>query len=139
MNDCDYVIQQTTPWVDKFTRFGVEALSPIEAVGVGIWTLEAEVNNGGFDRYYFNSAGDLALSTVTALKSIGAARAARILEAANAAFPDALPPGDRVKRQDALDEYVDRSHFEPLDAEFYTYPDDLLSLLASYLRRHSAS
>lgn len=139
MNDCDYVIQKTTPWVDKFARFGVEALSPIEAVGVGIWTLEAEVNNGGFDRYYFNSAGDLALSTVTALKSIGAARAARILEAANAAFPGASPPGDRSKRQDALDEHVDRSHFEPLDAEFYTYPDDLLSLLASYLRRHCAS
>jgi hypothetical protein len=120
-------------------RFGVEALSPIETVGVGIWTLEAEVNNGGFDRYYLNSAGDLALATVTALKSIGAARAARILEAANAAFPDSLPPGDRVKRQDALDEHVDRSHFEALDAEFYTYPDDLLSLLASYLRRHSVS
>lgn len=139
MNDCDYVIERTTPWVNKFTRFGVESLSPIEAVGVGIWTLEEEVNNGGFDQYYFNSAGDLALSTVTALKSIGAVRAARILEAANAAFPDASPPGDRFKRQDALDEHVDRSHFEPLDAEFYTYPDNLLSLLASYLRNHSVS
>ena len=34
--------------------------------------LEAEINNGGFDQYFFNSAGDKAAEAINALEAIGA-------------------------------------------------------------------
>ncbi|MEJ2420051.1 MAG: DUF4375 domain-containing protein [Exilibacterium sp.] len=36
------------------------------------YALEAEVNNGGFDQLFYNSAGDIAFYTAKALDSIGA-------------------------------------------------------------------
>ena len=132
MDDFDYLITRVDPWLSKYHRFGADVLTPIETVGVGVGRLEAEVTNGGFGQYYCNSGGDLALTTVGALKSIGAARAARVLEAANAEFPDASPPNERSKRQEVLD----RCRFKAHDTRFHDYRDDLLSLLANYLRQH---
>ena len=60
MSDFDYVLAVIDPWINKFIDCGANALRFEEIVGVGVWLLEAEVNNGGFDQYYFNSAGDLA-------------------------------------------------------------------------------
>ena len=37
-----------------------------------IWNLEAEINNGGFNQYYFNSSGQFADLTPDALKLIKA-------------------------------------------------------------------
>jgi hypothetical protein len=34
--------------------------------------LEAEINNGGFDQYFFNSTGDRTAETIRALELIGA-------------------------------------------------------------------
>lgn len=39
-----------------------------------MWELEAEVNNGGFIRFYSNSTGDRARETAAALRAIGADR-----------------------------------------------------------------
>jgi hypothetical protein len=132
VNDFDYLVSRVDPWISKYHRFGADVLTPLETVGVGVWMLEAEVNNGGFGQYYCNAGGDLALTTVSALKSIGAARAAGVLEAANAEFPDASPPNERSKRQEMLD----RCGFKVHDRRFQDYRDDLLSLLANYLRQH---
>lgn len=103
MSDLDYVFNLINPWLDKYIACGVESLVPEEIIGVGISTPEAEVNNGGFDQYYFNSDGELAVPTVNALKRIGAHRTAATLAAANAEFPDALPPADRSLRQQQLE------------------------------------
>ena len=47
---------------------GVKALSPGERVFLYVWNLEAEVNNGGFEQFYLNSAGDNAIETPVALR-----------------------------------------------------------------------
>jgi hypothetical protein len=41
--------------------------------------LEAEVNNGGFDQYFFKSAGDEAVAAIAALIAIGATKIAALL------------------------------------------------------------
>jgi len=51
-------------------------LSPSERVFILIWDLEAEVNNGGFNQFFFNSAGDRASATPAALRAIGRSRSA---------------------------------------------------------------
>lgn len=135
MNDFDYVLTVIDPWIGKFVDCGADTLRFEEVVGVGVWLLEAEVNNGGFDQYYFNSAGDLAVPTVDALRLIGANRTASLLAAANAEFPNLVPPSNRDARQRALDEIRDSARFGTLETEFYQGLEDLTALLALCLRK----
>ena len=138
MNDLDYVLQTIDPWLDKYINAGPDSLAPIELLAVGVWMLEAEVNNGGFDQYYFNSAGDMAIRTVDSLKSIGATNTASLLAAANAEFQNSAPPTDRTLRQDLLEEMRDRVSFSPLEQEFFQDQERLMSRLANHLRTHFA-
>jgi hypothetical protein len=137
MDDLDYVLERIDPWITKYISFGPQALTPLEAVGVGVWMLDAEVNNGGFDQYYFNSAGDLAIQTVAALKSIGAVKTAVLLACANEEFPEATPPTDRAERQRVLDEIREVARFAALEREFYRDEENRISLLAGHLKLHA--
>ena len=49
-----------------------ESLNSIEKNILYIEMLEGQVNNGGFDQYFFNSSGEYAHETLTALKEIKA-------------------------------------------------------------------
>ena len=96
--------------------------------------LEAEVNNGGFHQFFYNSAGDNTAETIEALEAIGASRMADILRKSAALFPGGMPPKERFARQDILLElFPETEGFEELDAEFYAYPDDLASLLKKFV------
>jgi hypothetical protein len=95
--------------------------------------LEAEVNNGGLDQFFYNSAGDNTAEIIQALEAIGAARMAEIVKRAAAKFPSGMPPKDRFARQDILLEISPNGEaFEELDGEFYGYPDDLAHLLEKF-------
>ena len=122
-------------WSEPF-----ESLSEPERVFVAIWTLEADVNNGGFDQYYGNSSGDHAWFAPTALRAIGAETTAGIVEQANTAFGPDCPPASREAREDAidaLDEAVEEA-WQRLDEAFYDYPDDLTGLLFRYVQDHQS-
>lgn len=137
MDDLEYVKSTINPWLDKFIEKGPTSLTPHEAIAVGIWMLQAKVNNGGFDLYYYSQAGALALPTVAALTEIGANETASILRAANAEFPDSQPPQDQTERQQHLDAINEVGRFKALETEFYSEPDDLVALLATYLKSNS--
>ncbi len=114
------------------------SLEEPERVFVRVWQLEVEVQNGGLDQYYFNSAGDHAVQAPAALRAIGADRTALIVERANALFPSSAPPADRGARQALLLDHVPDDAFdEPTDA-FDASPDALVVLLAAYVRAHAA-
>jgi len=135
MGDLEYVLQTIEPWLDKYISQGAKALSPDESIGVGVWILETEVNNGGFDQYYFNTSGVLAVQTVEALKTIGAHETAGLLEAAITDTP-ALPlPVDREERSAVLDKVSQSSHFGTLETEFYMEREDRIALLAQYFKK----
>jgi hypothetical protein len=137
MEDLDFVLTAIDPWLDKYISQGANALSADEAIGVGVWLLESEVNNGGFDQYYFNTGGSLATKTVEALRTIGAYETAGILEAANADIP-ALPlPEDRNERSAVLDKVGQVSRFRALETEFYSERENRIGLLAKYLMGRS--
>jgi len=135
MDDLDFVLETIEPWLDKYHRDGVEALSPTEALGVGVWLLEAEVNNGGFDQYYFNTSGVLAVSTVRSLAEIGAKLTSSLLAAANADVPNLPLPDDRDLRGALLDEVAETARFKDLEAEFYECNENRIALLAIYLKK----
>jgi len=105
-----------------------------EKIKTLIDNLEMEVNNGGFDQFFFNSAGDNAHETVEALKIIGAFHTANIVQNAINKFPNNIVPKDRYERQDILEKVSpDCDAFEVEDKQFYEYQDNLSGLLEKFL------
>jgi len=125
---------------DRLARNGYDKLDSVDKVFVCVWSLEGEVDNGGFDQYYFNTSGDWAFDTPNALLEIGATHTAAIVERGNVLFGDSGPSPDSTIRQDQLDGLSESAQdkLHALDDEFYRYNDDLSALLAAYLAKHQA-
>lgn len=119
---------------------GFDSLSPAEQVFTCVWDLEAEINNGGFEQYFVNDAGAHAHQTPDALRAIGAARTASIVEQANSVFGPEGPPVDQTAREALIDELDDSAlqRFEELDSAFLEYDDDLSALLSAYMQANAS-
>ena len=100
--------------------------------------LEREINNGGFNQFYFNSAGDFAHETIESLKAIGAHKTAEIVKKANDQFPKGIVPSDRAVRQELLEKIEIKANefWDELDQKFFEYEEDLNSLNMEYVRKN---
>jgi hypothetical protein len=120
---------------------GFADVSHADQVFHRIWMLEAELNNGGFSQYMFNSSGDHALSAVDALREVGADDLAAICQSFFALLRGGAPAADQDLRQGQLDEVAERmgeDAFEEacskLQAEFCAGEDELRRQLVRYIR-----
>lgn len=122
----------------KIANTAGDALSPPERVFRCVWELEAEVNNGGFTQYFFNSSGRHAPDAPAALRAIGAAATAVLVDAALELMGRGVSWGDDVRRQAAVErlEHGAGARLEALDAKFYACPDDLTVKLHAYVAKH---
>ena len=126
---------------DARERAGFDSLSHAEQVIGCLTELEMEVNNGGFNQYYWNAPGDHALETVSVLQELGAGHTATLLTEANAAFGPGGPSKSREERWKQMDSLPEESKgrwFE-LDGRFDEYRDNLSALAAAYIRARRAS
>lgn len=128
------LLEIVDPITDKYLEAGIDQLNQHEIIVFSVWRLEAEVNNGGFRQFFWNSSGDLAEETVDSLMKLGAPETASIVQAAIANFGDHGVPKDRERRQVVLEELeqAGRLKLDSLDSEFYTYPDNLELLMYTY-------
>ncbi len=117
---------------------GLGSLSRDEAIFYWIWTLEAELHNGGFWQYMSNKTGDDALAAVGALREIGAEDLASICELFFALLPEGSPASNQDLREAQLDQALERigedkfdNACDALEAEFYASTDELHRLLAA--------
>jgi len=103
--------------------------------------LEREINNGGFNQYFFNSSGDDTHETLTSLRTIGANKTADILQKAINQFPNSTVPKDRTKRQEILVQIENQVNevWEQLDHKFYKYEDNLNNLNIEYIKQNRSS
>ena len=115
------------------------ALSAEQRVFQAIWELEAEVNNGGFRQFFWNSSGCLAPHAVDALHTIDAPRAASIVEKA-IGLVGRVRWSDDTRRKKQIDALQPKTvaALDKLDQSFFTYPDDLNDLLYRYVCRNRA-
>jgi hypothetical protein len=130
------ILQQLAGRVfEELATSGFNILSDPEKVFVLVWSLQGEIDNGGFDQFYFNSSGDRATETVAALTHIGAKRTADLVAEANSLFPDHLPPRDRPMRIAQLNSLPSNvsGRWKTLEMEFYADPDGIAQLLLEYL------
>jgi len=105
-----------------------------------IWELETEVNNGGFNQYYFNSSGQYAKLTPNALQLVGAKQFADLMSRANEIYQKNY---DKIiKDQDGTLDGFSKSYkgnpLNKLDEEFYKlYNNEKLeSIQISYIRKN---
>lgn len=125
--------------LENLGLYGFDALSELDKVIATVFAIEAEVNNGGFDQFFFNSSGDLAFYAPTALVAIGAFEIAKIARKANLIFGSDGPHQDWHKRTQKLFSFNDKfeSYLEDLDDQFYKYPNDLGALLEAYILKNT--
>jgi hypothetical protein len=104
----------------KRQQYGFEKLNHSERVVSLVSYLQYELELGGIDGFYYNSAGDYAVETVWALEQIEAAQAAQALKRINTLFPGGVPAKDQGTRQEDLERLTNEpgDPFEELEEEF---------------------
>lgn len=105
-----------------------ERVTPFANIGV----LEAEIINGGFNQYFFNSSGQNCFATLRLLKSTSKTKTAAILEHAIMLInPNKLSEAELIKKLrkrevDELNDDSDKAKLDSLDNEFFKSPDGVL-------------
>ena len=103
-----------------------------------LWIVDGEVNNGGFDQFFFNSSGSLMDEAIEGADLIGAKKNAAILREAADTFSDGSVPEDRESRwriQDALSD-DEQSQLSDLDDRWFGEDKNLEKLLIGYVESH---
>lgn len=105
-----------------------------------IWLLEAEVNNGGWNQFYYNSSGEYHPHLPEALRLVGANPFADLTERANAVYRE---ENEKITaHHDGSIEGFSKSYednpLEPFDDEFYDLNDSLslAEVQVKYIRMH---
>ncbi|EFM08813.1 hypothetical protein PaecuDRAFT_4278 [Paenibacillus curdlanolyticus YK9] len=119
----------------KYYEAGFHVLTESEQVILCLMGIEREVNNGGFDQFFLNSAGEYKLETLESLKKIGASYTASLLEEAIRIVEDPNPPGTKEDEDDEYTE-IQRERLDELDDKFYEYKEDLLELQLKFINEH---
>jgi hypothetical protein len=105
-----------------------------------IWALEAEVNNGGYNQFYFNSSGQFYKHLPDVLKLVGANKFADLTQRANETFEKENPK--ITQHQDGTLEGFSKSYDDnPLnkfDDEFYDLYkiENLQQIQVDYIRKN---
>lgn len=105
-----------------------------------IWALEAEVNNGGYNQFYFNSSGQFYKHLPGALKLVGAPKIADLTKRANDIFEKENPK--ITQHHDGTLEGLSKSYVDnPLnrfDDEFYDLYDieNLEQIQVDFIRKN---
>ena len=105
-----------------------------------IWWLEAEVNNGGYNQFFFNSSGQFYKHLPNVLKLVGANKFADLTQRANDTFEKQNPK--ITQHQDGTIEGFSKSYDDnPLnkfDDEFYDLykTENLQQLQVTFIRKH---
>ena len=141
--DTSNAIIEIDNYICKFCSYGekLDLLTEPQKTFYFNQNLEREVNNGGFNQYFYNSSGDFAHETLISLRSIGANKTADILQQSIDQFPNSVAPKDRSERQNILEQIEDKSNevWEDLNQKFFLYEDNLHDLNIEYIKQNRSS
>ena len=129
-----------TIWNKKNESDDFNMLNDYERTFVYIDVFEAAMNEGGFNHFFSNEAGNFALEIKLAYKAINAPKTALLIEKALGLFPKESYTDDleiRNKQLAKMDEMV-FSGWEDLDELFFDeeQEEDIVALIIEYIREH---
>jgi hypothetical protein len=138
MDKNGFLIELSESGNTQLNKVDFDKQSVPQKVFSAVWMLEAEVNNGGFSQYFFNSSRETVHFVVTALEAIQAQLTADICRRAiTTAFPTGLPSDLDAMRISASEFPSEvEEQLNKLDQEFYRYPNNLTDLLFAYVEQH---
>lgn len=103
-----------------------------------VLTLQSEVENGGFNQYFWNSAGRLAPEALADLQYLGADQHAALLREAIRIEERERPQMQEFQKEETWDSFAEsyqHTALRPLDEKFYALPK-LDAIRAGYIRRN---
>lgn len=113
-------------------------LNEIEKTFIYVDILEGQVNNGGFDQFFFNSSGDFTYEVLESYKNIGAYKTAKIINEAIKLFPTVPVSKDtetrRIIMQDLSEEISEK--WNQLDDQFYEYEENIVIYMIDYIKKN---
>lgn len=105
-----------------------------------IWVLEAEVNNGGYNQFYFNSSGQFYKHLPDALKLVGATKFADLTKRANYTFEKENPKITQHQNGtlEGFSKSYDDNPLNKFDDEFYDLykMENLQQIQVDFIRKN---
>jgi len=137
-----YALYDTLVHRVHHTRRGFDSLSEPEKVYYVLTLLRNEINNGGFDQYFFNSSGSHYSRAEAELAKLGATQTLALLhEAKEIIFLGISVPADiklRRKHMLSLDTCKPAlaRRLEAINQRFYALPDEVTPRLEAFAQEH---
>ncbi len=116
-----------------------DSLNEFEKTVILIDLLEGQVNNGGFDQYFFNSSGNFAIETLKALEEINAPFVKGLLQEAINNFPKIPFPASIEERRMLMKDLPESISivWGNLDEKYYREnPENLANLVVGFVKRN---
>jgi len=123
---------------EQYTLDKISKLTNGQQAVFSTWWLEAEVNNGGFNQFYFNSSGQFAEMAEIGFMTIGAKKFSELTKRANKIYSEnkeRLEEFDDGTMESFSESYKDNP-LNDLDTEFYNLYDSekIEQLRIKYIR-----
>lgn len=105
----------------------------------GIFQLEAEVNNGGFNQFFYNSSSQFIDEAHNGCLAIGANNTANVVAKAVDIIMHEMEMQKKTREIGTLEAFMqsyDDTKLGVCDDEFYNYAEDLQMMCVSYIRNN---
>lgn len=133
----DYILEKIAKDFSKEEKVISKLSVGMQAVYT-TWVVEAEVNNGGFHQYYWNTSGKLALRAMEGFKQIGALETAQLMANSVAVAVYEIPEIKKNIQKKQL-EIISKKLFKytklnDLDLIFFKNNENIPKLRIKYIR-----
>jgi hypothetical protein len=121
-------------------RRALDALSDGFRAVYSTWWAEAEINNGGFNQYFWNPSGAFASDAVAGFDRIGLPTLARLMERAIAIRDEDARQMSKFKARgtiEAFSESYENNRLNDLDREFGTLEADVSAVRIRFIRANA--
>ena len=125
---------------EEYTLDKISKLTKGQQAVFSTWWLEAELNNGGFNQFYFNSSGQFSKMAEIGFKKIGAEKFSELTSRSNKIFSEnkeRLEEFDDGTMESFSESYKDNP-LNDLDTEFYKLyeSENIGDLRIKYIREN---
>jgi hypothetical protein len=114
---------------------GVAAATPGQRGVYALAAVDDEIQNGGFDQLFVNTAGEFFGDALAGARLFGATQHMRVLEKAARLFPNGVVPKDRGERAAASDT-IRPGRLAQLDDEWFSIRPILGRYMLRYMNAH---
>jgi hypothetical protein len=137
----DYALSKINGRYEHERQIVAELASGVRALYITS-LVEEEVENGGFNQYYWNSSGQFAADAPQAFEYFAARKHAALMREANAIWLKERPAMQKYKARGTIQAFSDsykETKLGPLDDRYYKLSDDLSKLRIAKIRSEPAA